>query len=146
MDGLHEAAGSKDVVHIHGKLFESRCASDCGRPAFADHNSYAAGELPRCACGALVRPNVCWFGEQPYQLDRIYDALEGCDTFIAIGTSGSVQPVASFVTMLKQRPQPARTVFLGLTEPANVRYFDEVHLGAAAELVPALLQSRMESK
>src|SRR6476661_1352467 len=92
VDGLHEAAGSEDVVHIHGKLFESRCAADCGRPPFADYNGYAAGELPRCACGALVRPNVCWFGEQPYQLDRIYGALEACDTFIAIGTSGSVQP------------------------------------------------------
>lgn len=145
VDGLHEAAGSEDVVHIHGKLFESRCASDCGRPAFADHNSYAAGELPRCACGALVRPNVCWFGEQPYQLDCIYAALEVCDTFIAIGTSGSVQPVASFVTMLKQKPQPARTVFIGLTEPANARYFDEVHLGSAGEVVPALLRSGTES-
>jgi NAD-dependent deacetylase len=146
VDGLHEAAGSEDVVHIHGKLFESRCAADCGRPAFADHRSYTAGELPRCACGALVRPNVCWFGEQPYQLDRIYAALEACDAFIAIGTSGSVQPVASFVTMLKQRPQPARTIFLGLTEPANARYFDEVHLGPAAEVVPALLQSWTKSE
>ena len=146
VDGLHEAAGSEDVVHIHGKLFESRCAADCGRPAFADHNLYTTGELPRCVCGALVRPNVCWFGEQPYQLDRIYAALEACDAFIAIGTSGSVQPVASFVTMLKQRPQPAQTIFLGLTEPANARYFDEVHLGPAAELAPALLQSWMEGK
>ncbi|HEY2170793.1 MAG TPA: Sir2 family NAD-dependent protein deacetylase [Candidatus Angelobacter sp.] len=146
VDGLHEAAGSQDVVHIHGKLFESRCAANCGRPAFADNNSYAAGELPRCVCGAPVRPDVCWFGEQPYQLDRIYDALDECDTFIAIGTSGSVQPVASFVTMLKQRPQPVRTIFLGLTEPANARYFDEVHLGPAAELVPAMLHSWMKSK
>ena len=141
VDGLHEAAGTEDVVHIHGKLFESRCAASCGQPAFADYKSYAAGELPRCACGALVRPNVCWFGEQPYQLDRIYGALEECDTFIAIGTSGSVQPVASFVTMLKQKQKPARTVFIGLTEPANGLYFDEVHLGPAAELVPKLLDS-----
>ena len=70
VDGLHEAAGSEDVVHIHGKLFESRCAAGCGRPAFADCG-YTADELPHCACGALVRPNVCWFGEQPYHLDRI---------------------------------------------------------------------------
>ena len=141
VDGLHEAAGSQEVVHIHGKLFESRCAADCGRPAFADHNGYSEGELPRCACGALARPNVCWFGEQPYHLDRIYDALEMCEVFIAIGTSGSVQPVASFVTMLKQKSRPARTVFLGLTEPANSRYFDEVHLGSAAELVPQAVRS-----
>ena len=141
VDGLHEAAGSEDVFHIHGKLFESRCTADCGRPAFVDHNGYVAEELPRCPCGALVRPNVCWFGEQPYHLDRIYAALEECNVFIAIGTSGSVQPVAGFVTVLKQKPQPARTIFLGLTEPANARYFDEVQLGPAAELVPAMLHA-----
>ncbi|MFL6388268.1 MAG: SIR2 family NAD-dependent protein deacylase [Terriglobales bacterium] len=146
VDSLHEAAGSEDVAYIHGKLFESRCAAGCGRPAFADYNGYTADELPHCACGALVRPNVCWFGEQPYQLDRIYNALEECDTFIAIGTSGSVQPVASFVTMLKQRPQPAKTIFLGLTEPANALYFDKVHLGAAAELAPKLFESWMKSE
>ncbi|HEX3092459.1 MAG TPA: Sir2 family NAD-dependent protein deacetylase [Candidatus Angelobacter sp.] len=141
VDGLHEAAESQDVVHIHGKLFESRCAADCGRPAFADHSGYAESELPRCACRALVRPNVCWFGEQPYHLDRIYDALQKCEVFVAIGTSGSVQPVASFVTMLKQRSRPARTVFLGLTKPANAKYFDEVYLGPAAEIVPQVVRS-----
>jgi NAD-dependent SIR2 family protein deacetylase len=61
-----------------------------------------------------------------------------CDVFIAIGTSGSVQPVASFVTMLKQRPRPARTIFLGLTEPENAKHFDEVHLGQAAQVVPQI--------
>jgi NAD-dependent deacetylase len=129
------------VVHIHGKLFESRCAADCGRPAFADRSDYSEGELPRCGCRALVRPNVCWFGEQPYHLGRIDDALQRCEVFIAIGTSGSVQPVASFVTMLKQKPRPARTVFLGLTEPSNAKYFDEIHLGPAAELVPQAVGS-----
>lgn len=146
VDGLHEAAGSENVVHIHGKLFESRCAADCGEPALADDNSYAADALPRCSCGALLRPNVCWFGEQPYHLNRIYHELEMCATFIAIGTSGSVQPVASFVTLLKQKAQPAQTIFLGLTEPANAQYFDKVHLGAAAELVPRILSKLLESK
>lgn len=138
VDGLHEAAGSHDVVHIHGRLFESRCAQDCGRPAVADRNTYSADALPRCGCGALLRPNVCWFGEQPYQLDRVYQALERCDVFVAIGTSGSVQPVASFVTLLKQRSRAAKTIFLGLEEPVNARYFDEVRLGPAAEIVPQM--------
>jgi NAD-dependent deacetylase len=88
VDGLHEAAGSKDVVHIHGKLFESRCAAGCGQPAMADRKSYSAEELPRCACGALLRPSVCWFGEQPYELERVYGELERCNIFMAIGTSG----------------------------------------------------------
>jgi len=74
VDGLHEAAGSKHVIHIHGKLFESRCAEGC-KPPFVDRNVYTGEKLPRCECGALVRPNVCWFGEQPYELDRVFLAL-----------------------------------------------------------------------
>jgi len=140
VDGLHEAAGSRNLVHIHGKLFESRCAAECGRPATADANVHSQGELPRCQCGALLRPNVCWFGEQPYELDRVYAELESCDVFVAIGTSGSVQPVSSFVAMLKSRPKPARTVFIGLAEPENARHFDQVHLGPATEVVPRVLQ------
>jgi NAD-dependent protein deacetylase/lipoamidase len=140
VDGLHEAAGSKNLVHIHGKLLESRCADECGEPAVADRNIYSADDLPRCSCGALRRPNVCWFGEQPYELERIYRELAGCETFVAIGTSGQVQPVASFVAVLKQRRGPVKSIFIGLTEPANAHYFDEVHLGPAAELVPQVLQ------
>jgi NAD-dependent deacetylase len=141
VDGLHEAAGSKNIIHIHGKLFESRCDADCGRPPFSDPNAYSSGELPQCTCGALLRPNVCWFGEQPYELDRVYEALEGSDVFLAIGTSGSVQPVAGFVAMLKHRAGPARTIFVGLTQPENRRHFDEVHLGPATEVVPRLLRA-----
>ena len=139
VDGLHEAAGSRNIVHIHGKLFESRCSVGCGKPPFADANVYSAGALPRCECGALLRPNVCWFGEQPYELDRVYLALESCDVFVAIGTSGSVQPVAGFVAMLRHRPRPAKTVFIGLAAPENAAHFDEVHLGPATEKVPEVL-------
>jgi NAD-dependent deacetylase len=138
VDNLHEAAGSTGAVHIHGKLFESKCADDCGMPPFSDHNVYPDGELPHCSCGALVRPNVCWFGEQPHHLDRIYDELELCDVFVAIGTSGSVQPVASFAATLKRKANPAKTLYLGLTEPANAGSFDELHLGEASALVPVV--------
>ncbi|HEX7285159.1 MAG TPA: Sir2 family NAD-dependent protein deacetylase [Candidatus Angelobacter sp.] len=139
VDDLHEAAGTEDVVHIHGRLFESRCAEGCGKPAFADRNAYAGQELPRCECGALVRPNVCWFGEQPYQLERIYHELERCTLFLAIGTSGAVQPVASFVALLKQKRGPAKTVYIGLEEPANAAHFDEVKLGPASVQAPKVL-------
>lgn len=139
VDDLHEAAGAEDVVHIHGKLFESRCADDCGKPVFADRNGYAGEAMPRCECGALVRPNVCWFGEQPYQLDRIYEELDRCTLFLAIGTSGAVQPVASFVALLKGRRNPPRTIYIGLEAPANAGYFDEVNLGPASERTAAVL-------
>jgi NAD-dependent protein deacetylase/lipoamidase len=141
VDGLHEAAGSKNIVHIHGKLFESRCAADCGQPALADTKLYTTGPLPQCACGELLRPNVCWFGEQPYELDRIYQMLETCGLFVAIGTSGAVQPVAGFVAMLKQRMELAKTVFIGLEEPENARHFDEIHLGPATEVVPRVVRA-----
>jgi NAD-dependent deacetylase len=139
VDGLHEAAGSRNVVHIHGKLFESRCDRDCGESPVADFKSYAAEQLPECACGALLRPNVCWFGEQPFELERVYEQLERCDTFLAIGTSGSVQPVASFVALVKQRR--IRTIYIGLDEPANAYSFDVVHLGTASSLTASVLKS-----
>src|SRR5258708_4360648 len=103
-----------------------------------DFEGYAPQNLPRCGCGALMRPNVCWFGEQPYELERIYSELERCTTFLAIGTSGFVQPVASFVSLLKQRQQ-ARTIYVGLTEPANAAQFDHVYLGSASVVVPQVL-------
>lgn len=145
VDRLHEAAGSQTISHIHGKLFESRCAVDCGRHALADFSVYEA-DLPRCPCGALLRPNVCWFGEQPFDLDRIYRELESCNLFLAVGTSGSVQPVASFVELLRSRDEPAITIYVGLDEPANSRYFDQVHLGFASALLPHVLHdvSRLE--
>jgi NAD-dependent deacetylase len=139
VDGLHEAAGSRAVVHIHGKLFESRCAAGCGQPAVADQDSYPEGRLPRCSCGALMRPNVCWFGEQPYHLDCVFGELELCDHFLAIGTSGSVEPVASFVALLQQKQSATRAIYLGLAEPANASFFDEVHLGPASSVVPKIL-------
>jgi NAD-dependent deacetylase len=136
VDGLHEAAGSNRVAHIHGRLFETRCSADCGVPAFEDFAGYKADALPRCKCGELLRPGVCWFGEQPYDLDHIYHELERCTLFLAIGTSGSVQPVASFVQTLKGR---ARKIYIGLDEPANAGYFDEMHLGPASFVVPQVL-------
>lgn len=146
VDDLHEAAGTRDVVHIHGKLFESRCAADCGRPAFADRGTYEEKELPRCDCGALIRPNVCWFGEQPYQLDRIHDELDRCNLFFAIGTSGSVQPVSGFAAFLKRRNDPPRTIYAGLGEPVNAAYFDEVHLGPGSVTVGKVLAGIAHSK
>ena len=141
VDGLHEAAGSKNVLHIHGKLFESRCAKDCGQPVFADYAGYSTEDLPHCDCGALVRPNVCWFGEQPFELERVYRELEVCNIFIAIGTSGSVQPVASFAGMLNHRPDPVTSIYIGVDEPVNSYYFEQLHIGMASSLVTKVLDS-----
>ena len=103
VDNLHEQAGSKHVIHMHGQLFESRCDT-CSRPPFYDNNFYdAPTELPRCECGGGIRPHICWFGEIPFELDKIFLALDQCTIFMAIGTSGMVEPAASFVAHVRRR-------------------------------------------
>ena len=67
-------------------------------------------EIPRCECGGRIRPHICWFGEVPFELDRIYEALDACTLFVAAGTSGVVEPAASFVAQVNSR---ARTIYVG---------------------------------
>jgi NAD-dependent deacetylase len=78
VDNLHEQAGSRNIVHMHGELFKSRCDT-CIRPPFDDTNLYEPpAKVPRCECGGQIRPHICWFGEVPFELDRIYRALDRC--------------------------------------------------------------------
>jgi NAD-dependent deacetylase len=136
VDNLHERAGSKNVIHMHGELFRSRCDT-CSRSPFPDTNTYdPPAEPPRCECGGRIRPHICWFGEVPFDLDRIFAALEICSVFIAVGTSGVVEPAASFVAHLAGH---ARTIYVGPEEPANASSFTECIWGRAGEVLPDLL-------
>jgi NAD-dependent deacetylase len=138
VDNLHEQAGSRRVVHMHGELFKSRCDT-CSRPPFDDANLYEPpAEIPRCPCGGQIRPHICWFGEVPFALNRIYAALDDCAVFMAIGTSGVVEPAASFVASVRGR---ARTIYVGPENPANTASFTECHLGNAGEVLPRLFSS-----
>src|SRR5438132_6690939 len=138
VDDLHEQAGSRHVIHMHGELFKSRCDS-CSRPPFHDTSTYdPQAELPRCECGGRIRPHICWFGEVPFDLDRIFCALDECTIFMAIGTSGVVERAASFVAHVTGR---ARTIYVGPEEPANASAFTECHLGKAGEVLPSLFAS-----
>ena len=138
VDDLHEQAGLTHVVHMHGELFKSRCDT-CGRPPFRDTNTYDSPvELPQCECGGGIRPHICWFGEVPFELDRIFRALNECTVFMAVGTSGVVEPAASFVAHVGGR---ARTIYVGAEEPANASAFTECHLGKAGEVLPLLADS-----
>ena len=135
VDNLHELAGARNVLHMHGELFKSRCDS-CSRPPFADTSLYESpGEIPLCPCGGKIRPHICWFGETPYHLEQIFEALEVCSVFIAIGTSGNVEPAASFAAHVAGR---AKTFCVGPEAPANHSMFDECFLGKAGELLPNL--------
>jgi len=135
VDNLHEQAGSKRVVHMHGELFKSRCDT-CRRPPFDDSSiCEPPAEIPRCDCGGQIRPHICWFGEVPFELDRIFGVLEKCTIFIAVGTSGVVEPAASFVAEVSDR---ARTIYVGPESPANASSFTQCHLGPAGDVLPGL--------
>lgn len=141
VDALHEQAGSRRVVHIHGRLMQSRCSnSRCHTAPFDDRNPYRTrAEIPKCrACGALVRPHICWFGEVPFEMDLVLHQLSEATLVLVVGSSGVVEPAASFVRIARRGG--ARTVYIGPEEPANHAYFDEVLDGKAGEVLPALVR------
>lgn len=137
VDRLHELAGSRRVLHMHGKIFQSRCENGCGRPPFEDDWTLEPGEdIPLCDCGGKIRPHICWFGERPFEMDRIFEQLDRATVFMAVGTSGVVYPAAAFAQAAKSRG--ARCYYIGPEEPANRGFFDEVFLEASGELLPRL--------
>ena len=145
VDPLHERGGSRRVHHMHGELCKTRCQG-CARPAFDDPGGPAG--VPACdRCGGRLRPAVVWFGEIPLGLPEIFAALEGCDLFVTVGSSGAVHPAAALVSHLRNVPSPltgrfARAVYVGLERPANAHAFDECRLGKAGELLPGLFAVR----
>jgi NAD-dependent deacetylase len=100
VDNLHRLAGSQDVIELHGNIFRVRCTRE--HRTHVRHEPFA-DVPPRCACGALLRPDVVWFGEQLPQdeVARAFDVMDAADLLVVIGTSGVVQPAASFVNYFK---------------------------------------------
>jgi NAD-dependent deacetylase len=134
IDDLHERAGSRRLIHMHGELLKARCtASAAVHPWRGD--LAAPHRCPACAGADVLRPHVVWFGELPLELDAIYAALEACELFIAIGTSGQVYPAAGFVEQVRRHGR-AHTVDLNLDPSAVDRLFAERRRGAASEVVP----------
>ncbi|MBO9406478.1 NAD-dependent deacylase [Shimia sp. R9_1] len=139
VDSLHEKAGSKNVLHMHGILAGALCAA-CGHRWEAP--AVMAKEDPCPACAApQTRPDVVWFGEIPYEMERIEDALSAADIFVSIGTSGEVYPAANFVSHADYIG--AHTVELNLEPSAGASRFAEVHLGPATETVPQWVASEL---
>ncbi len=137
VDDLHERGGSTRVLHMHGELRRSRCER-CDRPSFIDEQLYESLDaIARCACGGRLRPHICWFGEMPFEMERIMRILNQCDVFITIGSSGVVYPAAQFVARAKSR-SGVRAVYVGPEEPDNAHSFDECRLGTAVQVVPNL--------
>ena len=137
IDDLHERAGSQKLLHMHGELASALCANCGTRHAWHDDLS-AEAPCPACGSKGFLRPDVVWFGEMPYRMEAIYDALNAADLFISIGTSGSVYPVAQFVQ--EARRAGAHTVELNLEPSDGIDDFAEAIHGKAGEIVPAYVE------
>ena len=132
IDDLHERGGAERVLHMHGEALSAWCrACDARHPWQGTLRDGPA--CPTCAEVAM-RPDIVWFGEMPYQMERIFSALAGADLFVSIGTSGAVYPAAGFVQQAANTG--ARTLELNLERSAGSHWFDETRLGTASTLVP----------
>ncbi|NWH09580.1 MAG: NAD-dependent deacylase [Alphaproteobacteria bacterium] len=141
VDDLHERAGSRNLIHMHGELLRALCAL-CGesRPWVEDLSEHLS--CPSCGKTGYMRPDVVWFGEMPYRMDEIYDRLAACDLFVSIGTSGTVYPAAGFVA--EARAHGAQTVELNLEPSEGVTLFQRRHHGPATKIVPEYVSELLD--
>lgn len=133
IDNLHERAGSQKVLHMHGELLRIRC-SITGKLFECRHDISIEEHCDCCEMSGTLRPHVVWFGEIPLHLEDIYQALEECDIFIAIGTSGNVYPAAGFFQVAQQAG--ALSVELNLDPSSNAKDFDLGLYGPATKILP----------
>ena len=136
VDDLHERAGARRVLHMHGEHLNAWCTACDARPRWTG----PLIDRPPCPeCGArALRPDVVWFGEMPYRMEEIFAALREADLFVSIGTSGAVYPAAGFVR--NARDLGAGTLELNLEPSQGSAWFDEARHGAATSLVPAWVE------
>lgn len=142
IDDLHERAGSKNLIHMHGEHRSALC-THCGGRSPWDGDMSLDSPCPACAMVGHLRPDVVWFGEMPYQMERIYGALRSADLFISIGTSGNVYPAAQFVQEAGRHG--AHTIELNLEPSDMFDDFDEAIHGPASRVVPSYVDMLLKS-
>ena len=133
VDALHERAGSQNLLHMHGELNSGWCLA-CGERFAWEGDMVPGNSCPNCHASGMVRPDIVWFGEMPYEMERIEAALRKCDLFVSIGTSGAVYPAAGFVQTAKYRG--ARTLEINLDPSMGSLFFDAHRHGPASVEVP----------
>ncbi len=136
VDDLHSRAGTDGVIHMHGSLSGALCGA-CTHRWPAPMVMQPGAPCPKCQSPA-ARPDIVWFGEMPYEMERIYELLAQADIFAAIGTSGNVYPAAGFVAEANR--QGATTIEFNLERSAVGGQFDEQRLGPASVTLTAWLE------
>ncbi len=135
IDDLHERAGTEYLIHMHGELLRARCGACC-EVVVCTGDLSTGDACGRCRARGRMRPHVVWFGEMPFQMDEIYDALGQCALFVSIGTSGNVYPASGFVETVRLSGA-AHTAELNLEPTQRASRFAEAHYGPATDVVPA---------
>lgn len=138
VDDLHERAGSRRVLHMHGELLKKRCVQ-CHHTSITDCDLGTNTVCGNCQRKGTTRPHIVWFGEMPFYMDDIMSALMSCDLFVSIGTSGTVYPAAGFVEIANQAG--AHTVELNLEPSDQHSQFKQPINGSATALVPDFFKS-----
>ena len=138
VDNLHEQAGSKNVLHMHGELLSAKCCKT-GKSQHWTQNLDQSNGCKCCYPARRMRPDIVWFGEMPYYMDEIQEALYKADLFIAIGTSGHVYPAAGFVAQAAS--YGCQTVEINLEPSAVGSEFEQQYYGLASEQVPKFLDT-----
>ncbi|MEW5974949.1 MAG: NAD-dependent deacylase [Acidobacteriota bacterium] len=138
IDGLHDRAGNRKILKLHGDIWEDRC-QQCGRTSLREPNQ-VRGLQPRCECGGWFRPGVVWFGERLPQ--GVFEAAEvrsrQCELFLAVGTSAEVYPAAFLPAIARQHG--AHIVEVNIEASAIASLCDESLLGSSSQVLPALLK------
>lgn len=137
VDGLHQRGGVSDVVEIHGTIHTWRCTKT-GREKQLTELSFDEFPIPSDT-GGLMRPCIVWFGETLPEdaLQRSFEAMADCDLFISIGTSGTVEPAASFI--IAARENGAKTIEINRDPTPNTSVVDITLQGASGQTLPAIL-------
>jgi len=144
VDDLHDRAGSKRLLHMHGELLSALCLA-CGAANRFTGRLIDHPPCPACGrAGGSLRPDIVWFDEMPYHMDRITAAIAACDLFVSIGTSGAVYPAAGFVQWAREAG--ARTLEINLEPSAGTPMFDEARHGPAGTLVPAWVEAVLAAR
>lgn len=142
IDDLHEKAGSQSLMHMHGEMLKVRC-DHCQEPVHWEDTLSLEDSCAACGTVGRMRPHVVWFGEMPFYMEEIYAALDRCDLFISIGTSGNVYPAAGFVQHVRMGGH-GHTVELNMEPSEGATMFAETAYGPATELVPAYVDKILD--
>lgn len=138
IDDLHERAGSRSILHMHGELLKVQCTA-CQMVTSRIQPVHVDTVCEACGTPGTTRPYVVWFGEMPRFLDDIEDVLSACTLFVSIGTSGNVYPAAGLVSEVRRRGV-AQTLELNLEPSSGATLFEDARYGPATEIVPEFVR------